>query len=828
MQKQSLNGAWQFRKAGDDEWLPASVPGGVHTDLMALERIPDPFVADNELKVKWVAESDWEYQRIFSVEKAMLEQQRLELICDGLDTLAKVYLNGKLLGKAENMFCQQRWSVKELLKLGENEVAIEFASTVRYCEEAARRKTYRPITSALPGGPFVRKAPCHFGWDWGPQLPAIGIWKDIYLEGSTSPRLGDIHLGQHHQDGRVVLEIDATLNIQTGDDLVLRVTVSNPDKKVIGVEQGFTGAEVTVIMPINKPQLWWPNGYGAQPLYQVQVELLEKGMVVDERNYQVGLRTIELRQVPDQWGRSFTFVVNGVPIFAKGGNWIPADSFPTRITRASLEHLIASTAAANQNMLRVWGGGYYESEDFYDLCDRYGILIWQDFMFACTIYPFNEESFVENVHQEVIQNVRRIRHHACLALWCGNNEMESGWNSWNWNTSENTELKAADMCFFYTTLPGWLKDLDPDTAYWPSSPSSHLPHEIPNSNATGDNHLWEVWHAMKPFSFFREQFPRFASEFGFQSLPARETIETYIQPKDRNMTSRIMEHHQRNPAGNCKIITYMTDHFQMPVGFGNLVYTTQVLQAEAMRTAVEHWRRNRERCSGTLYWQTNDCWPVASWASIDYAGRWKALHYASRRFFAPVLLSVEDNGDRVAISVTNDLPQSWMGEVRWSLETLDGKVLRSGSIEIQAAALANSVVKALDFSGQLGDDDRFNTVLVAELWQDQSLKTLVITPFVKSKHLELVEPVIEGQVERRKGMLEIQLKSASLARFVEVGLFGADVTFSDNYFDLPVGRVITVTCPIPEGWNLKKARESLYARSLFDSYQDIMEMDDEF
>ncbi len=827
MIQQTLNGAWQFRKAGEQAWLPASVPGGVHTDLMALGRIPDPFVADNELKVMWVAESDWEYRHTFNADATLLDEEHVNLVCDGLDTLATVYLNSKLLGTTDNMFCQQRWAVKDLLQPGENELVLHFASAVRYCAEKDGDHPQWTPTGALRGATHLRKAPCHFGWDWGPQLPAIGIWKDIYLQGRRGARLGDVHVRQQHVDGDVTLSVDAAVEDWQAGRLDVRLTLTMPDGKISMVVQPVSDGQASLDLLIKKPRLWWPNGYGAQPLYQARVELLHNGTTLEERHYQVGLRTLELRQEPDRWGRSFTFVVNGVPIFAKGGNWIPADSFPTRITRPFIEHLIASSAAANQNMLRVWGGGTYESEDFYDLCDRYGILVWQDFMFACAIYPFNDPAFVENVHQEVVQNVKRIRHRACLAVWCGNNEMESGWVSWGWDTPANADLKAADKAFFYHTLPGWVSELDPDTAYWPSSPSSHVPHEIPNSNATGDNHLWEVWHAMKPHRFYREQFPRFASEFGFQSLPALETVAGYAAPEDWNMTSRIMEHHQRNSAGNSKIITYMTDGYRLPDSFDSLVYLTQVQQAEAVRIAVEHWRRNRAICSGALYWQTNDCWPVASWSSIDYAGRWKALHYAARRFYAPVLLSVEDDGDKMALSVTNDTPQAWNGEVRWSLETLGGQALQSGSVDVSAAPLANTPVKMLDFSGQLDYAARAKRVFIAELWKDQQSLALTVSPFLKDKHVELEDAQLEVRLERRGKQLVIYLLAASLARFVEVWLEGADVVFSDNFIDLPVGRVMRVTCPMPEGWTLRQARSALRVRSLYDSYEHLMEIKDE-
>ena len=411
-------------------------------------------------------------------------------------------------------------------------------------------------------------------------------------------------------------------------------------------------------MPIAKPELWWPNGYGKQPLYEVEVILHRDGASdsapLDRRTYQVGLRTIELRQQEDEWGRSFVFVVNGVPVFAKGSNWIPADSFPTRITDDLLEELIRSAADTHQNMLRVWGGGFYEEERFYDLCDRYGILVWQEFIFSCSIYPLDDPEFLDNVHVEAVENVRRLRHRASLALWCGNNEMEWGWVDWGWDVPELQDLKAAYDQFFHHTLPEWCVTEDPDHSYWPSSPSSDTPFEDPNGQRQGDAHYWDVWHGRKPFTAYRGQYPRFMSEFGFQALPPLATIRTYADEADWNMTSYIMEQHQKNASGNGLMVGQMLDTFRLPKDFESLVYLSLVLQAEGIRYGVEHWRRHMDRVAGTLYWQLNDCWPVASWSSLDYFGRWKALHYAARRFYAPVMLSIEDNPPEQALHVTSE------------------------------------------------------------------------------------------------------------------------------------------------------------------------------
>jgi beta-mannosidase len=840
MHIQSLAGTWEFRQVGApqrgvEEWHPATVPGGVHTDLLALGRIPDPFVGDNERRLQWVAEADWEYRHQFAVAPELLRQPHIWLVCDGLDTLATVSLNGIELGHAANMFRQYRWDVRPLLKADENQLRIVFDSPVRF---AAAQQAIRPlpgVSQAIPGGPHLRKAPCQFGWDWGPQLPPIGIWKEIRLEAFDSARLSNVHLRQFHADGAVKVEVEAEIETFAPlvEPLALALTITAPDGSIMEktVERAFEASKTSkVSILISDPQLWWPNGYGAQPLYEVQVEVKAglSASTLTSASYRVGLRTIELRQEPDEWGRSFTFVVNGQPLFAKGSNWIPADSFPTRLTEAALEDLIRSAAQAHQNMLRVWGGGVYEDERFYDLCDRYGILVWQEFVFSCSIYPLDEPDFVENVRVEVVENIRRLRHRASLALWCGNNEMEWGWVDWTWDRPEHQDLKAAYDHFFHHTLAEWCAAEDPDRTYWPSSPSSGMPFEDPNGQRQGDAHYWDVWHGRKPFTAYRSQYPRFMSEFGFQALPPLETIRTYAAEPDWNMTSYIMEQHQKNASGNSLMVGQMLDTFRLPKDFESLVYLSMVLQAEGIRYGVEHWRRHTRRVSGTLYWQLNDCWPVASWSSLDYFGRWKALHYAARRFYAPLLLSIEDDPPHQSIFLSSDLLEEWEGSVHWALTTLDGQMLASGDEATHVEPLGVTAVKALDFSGFLDDDTRREMVFVAELWpgdQGQTTGPLAAVPlarqtafFVPTKHLSLADPQIHADVRLEEDLLTIELSAHSLARLVECSLTGVDAVFSDNYFDLPAQTVITVTAPLPAGWDLATAQAALKARSVYNTY----------
>ena len=828
MQTQSLTGSWQFRQAGTVEWLPAQVPGGVHTDLLAAGCIPDPFAADNEQRVQWVAESDWEYRRSFVIAPELSREDHLWLVCDGLDTLATITLNGHRLGSADNMFRQYRWDVKQFVRTSddadrpvENELLISFASPVRYAADKQMIRALPGVSQAIPGGPHLRKAPCQFGWDWGPQLPPIGIWKALRLEAYTGARLDEVHLRQHHINNTVTVEARVTIERWSEGRLIAEVHITAPDGEVMTNSVAITASgKAAVTVPIAQPQLWWPNGYGQQPLYRVDVSVREDGGLRDRRTYEIGLRTIELRQTADQWGRSFVFVVNGVPIFAKGSNWIPADSFPARITDEYLEGLIRSAVATHHNMLRVWGGGFYEEERFYDLCDRYGILVWQEFIFSCSIYPLDDPEFLENVRLEVVQNVRRLRHRASLALWCGNNEMEQGWWEWGWDRHDLQDLKAAYDLFFHYTLREWCTAIDPDHAYWPSSPSSDIPFEDPNGQRQGDTHYWDVWHKRKPFTAYRDQYPRFMSEFGFQALPPLATIRSFANRADWNMTSYIMEQHQKNAGGNALMVAQMLDTFRLPKDFPSLVYLSMVLQAEGIRYGVEHWRRHTDRVAGTLYWQLNDCWPVASWSSLDYFGRWKALHYAARRFYAPLLLSIEDKPPEQRIYITSDLRERWEGRIRWSLETLSGKVVMSGEERASVPPLSACHVRTLNFADQLNDDNRRELIFVTELWQGDQRLALQTAGFVPTKHLSLIDPGVKANLRTEDGRLIVELTACSLARLVELALDNADVIFSDNYFDLPANRTITISCPLPTGWTLTQAQAALEIRSVYESYAD--------
>jgi beta-mannosidase len=848
MKIQSLAGEWFFREASSQEWYPATVPGGVHTDLLNLGKIPDPFISDNELKVMWVARKDWVYRRSFIPDQGLLQEEKVTLVADGLDTIAQIKLNGKQIGTVNNQFRRWSWDIKELLRDGENELEIQFEGPSAVAAQKQKNRRLIGVSQAIEGGPHIRKAPCQFGWDWGPMLPAIGIWKDIRLEGRSTAQFEDVQIYQIHNQTAVILKIDTKIDCWRQGELKVKARVVAPDGKIILNENQLQDNNESMEIIISSPFLWWPNGYGAQSLYNVEISLVDNDRILDLNNYRVGLRTIILKQEDDEFGKSFQFIVNGVPIFAKGSNWIPADTFLTRFSDEQLEKLIADAATSHQNMLRVWGGGIYEEERFYDYCDKYGILVWQDFIFSCSIYPFDEAGFHENVRIEVEENIKRLRHHASLALWCGNNEMEWEWEGWGWSVHplENQLpalieqypeldflldmigdrnplpdweiLKDAYDTFFHQTLPDWVAAMDPNTPYWPSSPSSNTPFHDANGQRQGDAHFWDVWHGRKPFTAYRDSYPRFMSEFGFQAFPTMETIEYYASPEDRNLTSYVMEHHQRGNHGNGLIIAQMTDTFRMPKDFSAWIYLSLILQAEGIRYGVEHWRRNMHRVYGTLYWQLNDCWPVASWASIDYFGRWKALHYSAKRFYAPILLSIEDKPPVMDLHISNDTTHTFEGEVKWRLISVDGSEVDFGELSIVAEPLTDTFVHSLDFKDKINKDNERNVVFIAELWQNQTLITRSLSTFVPNKHVSFKDPEIKTSIRKTNGELMIAVTAKTLARFVELKFQGVDVTFSDNYFDVPPGQTVTVTCPMPDDWSLIEAENALIVYSLHNSY----------
>ena len=652
--EQDLNDNWYLHPGDPARTIPANVPCSVFHDLMRAGLIEDPYYRDNELKALPLMERDYTYTKQFDVPQALLSRGRILLRFEGIDTLADLYLNGIRFGTTDNMHRTWEFDVKGYLQEGANELRVTLHSPTRYIRSQYSRDCVEGTSDAMRGFPHIRKAHYMFGWDWGPRLPDMGIFRDVKLIAYDTARIDSVYISQVHSEGEAALHFDIRLETISGDiveafgsgiDPALRVSalLTDPD----GGQREISEQELRQGVVIGEPQLWWPRGYGAQPLYTVEVVLSAVPAysaaveVLDTRTLRIGLRTMTIHREKDEWGEQFCHEVNGVRIFAMGADYVPEDNILPRITPERTRRLLEQAAAANHNCIRVWGGGFYPSDAFYDACDELGLIVWQDFMFACAVYHLTPE-FEDSIRAEIRDNIRRIRHHASLGLLCGNNEMEMFVLQGEWVTRPSERTDYVRM--YEHIIPRLVSKYSPAAFYWPASPSSGGHFDEPNSEDRGDAHYWDVWHGGKPFTEYRKHYFRYLSEFGFQSFPSLRTCETFMLPEDRNVFSYVMEKHQRNAGANGKIMNYLEQTFLYPTSFETLLYASQLLQAEAIRYGIEHFRRNRGRCMGTVVWQLNDCWPVASWSSIDYCGRWKALHYAEKRAFAPVLLSCEESG----------------------------------------------------------------------------------------------------------------------------------------------------------------------------------------
>ena len=823
----SLNGAWQVVEHGTDALLSAQVPGTIHADLLAAGRIDDPFYRDNEMAQQWIAERDWVYSRSFTAPASLLAQDRVLLHCEGLDTLATITINGREIAQTDNQYRTYEFDVKDALIEGENEIHVSFASTLPYIAEREASRSLSPFTCAPHekiGRSYIRKMPSNYGWDWGPALVSCGIWRPISLIG-FSARLSDVQVRQdHRQPGRVALNVRIEAETTYKAGLSATVAVTFEGKDVVGASVTLTNDAGAAQLIIDDPQLWWPNELGAQPLYDISVTLEENGTVLDTWQKRIGLRTLRLDRHPDAWGESFQFLANGVPFFAKGGNWIPADALYTRTTSEHLRDLLQSCADAHMNMLRIWGGGLYESNIFYDICDELGLCLWQDFIFACACYPADDPAFIESVRGEAEDNVRRLRHHASLALWCGNNELEHGGMASD-EPADAPRMKWVDYSrLFDELLPGVVAKLDPDTDYWPSSPHSPGEKRVDANDPTcGDTHIWAVWHGRQPFEWYRNCKHRFNSEFGFQSFPEPLTAYSYTEEEDRNVTTYIMEHHQRCGPGNTIIMQYLLDWFRLPTSFEMSLWLSQILQGMAMKYAIEHWRRSMPRGMGTLYWQINDNWPVASWASLDYFGRWKALHYLAKDFYAPLLISgVEDlHTGSVEIHLTNDLRSDSAGEVQWRLLTIAGETVAAGHFAAQVAALSSASMASLDLAEHLAKHGPRALLLeIAYLVQGERTASNLVH-FVRPKHLALQQPGISLQLQQQSPQeCLVELTAEKPALWAWLALDGIPLRCSNNFIHLLPGVPVSVKLQTSE--TLRASQwQGVHVYSLVDTYHAL-------
>lgn len=782
MNRVLLNGEWKLKKQGEDLCV-VLVPGSVISGLYAAGKIPHPYAGENEYAIRDLFWEDYEFVRTFEVTKEVLAAKRCELICESLDTLTEITVNGKLLARTDNMHRTYRFSVEGYLKEGTNEIRILFRSVLNYIKEYQPPK-HKPdsatIENCVPGNQWVRKAHSMLGWDWGPQTVDAGILRDIYLAYTSTPEIEDVRIRQTHENGMVRVSAEVTLSEELSDGEEAEVTLSERNgawcRKVSAKKEHNCCYKAEIM--VEEPKLWWPNGYGEQPLY----ELLAKTPYSEEKKT-IGLRTITVSQEKDEWGEEFTFVVNGKKIFIMGGNYIPEDAVYPWIKKETIRTLLCDCKRINYNCIRVWGGGYYPSDYFYDLCDELGLIVWQDLMYACNLYTLTEE-FEETCLQETVDNVRRLRHHASLGIWCGNNEVEWKWEEWDAFINASPHLRADYIRLFEYILPKALKAEDDQTFFWPSSPSCGGAFDDPNAYERGDTHYWDVWHAGKPFSDYEKHYFRFCSEFGFQSFPCLKTVETYAGKEEQNIFSPVMESHQKNGTANGKILDYISQNFRYPKDFASLLYISQVLQGMAIKFGVEHWRRNRGRCMGAIYWQVNDNWPVASWSSIDYYGRWKALHYMAKKFFAPVAVSIRKDGTRLGVWLANETENAVaVTTTALRMKRMDFSVLTEGKAggAIVVAPYTSVCLLEQDVAEFMSCRDVFAEAKVTLENGTVLTETEVLVPY---KHINLCRPEFAVEVCESETAYEIRLTGTTFAPFVGLDFADADAVFSDNFFSV--------------------------------------------
>lgn len=826
MQTCTLNGTWQLSAGHRSlESVDMQIPGTVLSGLLAAGKIKDPFYRTNEDATRALFWKDYVFTRTFDVDEELLAQQHIVLVCEGLDTLAKISINGTFLAKTDNMHRTWKFQAKKLLPPGKNEIQIVFRSVLRFIEdypyEAHKKINYIPCGS-MKGNQLLRKAHSMFGWDWGPQTIDAGIFRDIYLQGYSHARIEDIRIHQQHAKN-VSVQTSITLSESVpGQKLCVELSEDGADKP-LQTKLCKTNADgvAAVDFVIENPKLWWPNDYGDQPLYIVRTTLLdEDGTSLESITRRIGLRTLTISQEKDEWGNEFAFCVNGVKIFTRGGNYIPDDCLYTRITEKKLDYILESCRRAHFNCVRVWGGGYYPSDAFYDLCDEKGLIVWQDLMYACNVYDVTD-AFAENCRQETYDNVRRLRHHASLGLWCGNNEIESAWDHWGDFQKETPYLRADYIRLFEEVLPKAVQEADGETFYWHSSPSSGGCFDNPDDANRGDTHYWDVWHGQKPFTDYRKYFFRFCSEFGFQSFPCAKTVNSFTLEDDRNIFSRVMESHQKNDAANGKMLYYLSENLRYPKDLTHLLYASQVLQGMAIKYGVDHWRRNRGRCMGTLYWQINDDWPAPSWSSIDYFGRWKALHYMAQKFYAPHAVSMTLEDHRCHVYFSNESFETTEYSLTLSIRDLSGNVLETYETKGNSpafSAIETAVVDICSWEDQ--KDDVFLEAVIHT--KDQKVLKDVET-LVPYKYLNLKNPVISTEAEETNDAFILHISSDCFAPFVALDFDDADVIFSDNFFhltDKTVQDIIVKKEDILQGHfeNAEDFRKRLQILSLGTSY----------
>lgn len=845
---QSLEQGWQFHIAPKSaeakthpeaaEWRAAAVPGSVQTDLLAAGVITDPFYRDNEARLQWIGLADWDYRLAFKVDPATLKRGHVELVFDGLDTFADVTLNGRKLVSADNMFRRWRVPVKGMLRSGENKLEVHLHSPIARLQPWLLKQPY-----ALPGefdsafgdepkgkqtANYIRKANYQYGWDWGPRYVTLGIWQPVRLESWDEVRLSDFHIAQQHVDADLA-QLQAETSVQADQPGKARLTVSwsDPDgshqQASQGVELRKGDNALSLPIRIEHPRRWWPTGYGAQDMYRFEVTLSRDGDTLATASRATGLRSVELRRDKDQWGRGFAFVVNGVPVFAKGANLIPFDSFPNRVTPERMAQILRSAHDANMNMLRMWGGGHYQSDAFYEEADKLGLMIWQDFMFGGAIPPY-DEAYRENTRIEAVEQVRRLRDHPSIVLWCGNNEVQTGWEAWpdrkalrqSLAPDEVARIENGMKTLFGETLRSVVRENAPDVPYWASSPSTDY-EGAANQLTDGDYHSWSVWSGSKPIENYLGETPRFQSEYGLQSFPVMATVRAFAEERDLEPNSPVMRAHQKfaNGDGNDRLLLYIRKYYGEPKDFESFVYLSQVMQAEGIELAALHHRASRPYTMGSLYWQLNDVWPGASWSSVDYFGNWKALNFHARRFFADVAVAALRDTGETRVSLLNDGRTPVAAELRYRVMDFDGNVLQQKQQAVTLAAQAATDVARLSDAELLKGADPRRTLAVFEVLRDGEVLAQRIVYFAAAKEQALVADQLHAELQAEGDHYRLHLSSRSLARALWIDFSTVDARVEDNAFDLLPGQPHDVV--VRSRADLSTLRAALRLRTLGDA-----------
>ena len=752
--------------------LPCQAPCTMYSVLLEHKKIPDPFYGLNERELQHLGEKDCAFSAEFTAGETLLAHDYVELVFHGLDTICRISLNGKRLDRVKNMHRTYVYEVKNRLLPGKNTLTLEFSSPVRYfTEEQRKHYLYMNDGDTIPGTAHLRTAMYQSGWDWGPTLPDMGIFREIELNAYDTDRLEHVLVNQRHHDG--IVDVDLRVSTAKGSDCELYAELDGQRVRLVDGEGTIR---------VENPKLWWVRGYGEQPLYDLKVELVSGGKVLDCREKRIGLRTLTVSTAKDEdkKGSEFCFVINGVKIFSMGANYIPMDNLLSRVTPERQKALILQAVDANFNTLRVWGGGYYPEDTFYDLCDEYGLLVWQDFMVACANIWLTAE-MAEQFTREATDNLCRLQHHASLGLLCGNNEMED----MILGGMQNNELVRQDYLRLYEhLLPELCREYAPDTFYWPSSPSSGGGFDDPGNFARGDTHYWKVWHGGVPFTAYRQERFRFCSEYGFEAFPSMKTIRTFCEEKDENCFSRVMENHQKCKGGNGNILRYLSNNYLYPGSFENLVYASQLLQADAIQYGVEHFRRNRGYSMGSIYWQFNDCWPVASWSSVDYFGRYKALHYAARRFYAPIAMGLFLENGGLTVNVANETMSAFRGSVRLTVCRADMTELDRRECTVEVERLRSKDV----LTYVLPELDPNSTYFAVDLFDENgAFVTRRVETLVPPKHFEWQKPTLTVAFTDVEGGVEIAVSSDVFTRGVFIDFRDFDCVLSDNFFSLTDG-----------------------------------------